>query len=383
MTKPIAISADRLFTGSEELKDHAVIVSDGKISTITPLRELPEGVALALHAPFAAPGFIDLQINGAADVLFNDSPSPEAIERIVWGARQGGTAHLLPTFITAPEGEYRRALAAVAESRRRGMSAVLGSHLEGPFLNAKRPGIHEPRFMRGISAADAAEILCHASGMTLVTLAPEIAEPGAIRRLAEGGAIVFAGHTAGTYDDYRRAQDEGLNGFTHLYNAMTPATGREPGAVGAAFDSSSAVATIIADGLHVHPANLRNAFRQLGPERAILITDAMPTLEGVNTFFTVAGRRIELADGMLRASDGTLAGAQLAMDEAVAFCVNRLGLPVADALHMAAFAPAAALGLAGELGRIAPGYRASMTFLNRELQAVAVMTDGTLHKRSR
>ena len=213
-------------------------------------------------------------------------------------------------------------------------------------------------------------------GARLITLAPEEQPDGVIERLAEAGWTVFAGHSDATFDQIRRAADAGLEGVTHLFNAMSQITPREPGLPGAALDHRRLFAGIIADGLHVHPANLRLAADRLGAGRLCLVTDAMPTLAGARTSFTLAGKTIRLDDGRLIDADGTFAGAHLSMIEAVRNMMRLADVSLAHALRMASTAPAHALGLGDRLGRIAPGYRAGLTLLDATLGVQGVIVDG-------
>lgn len=353
--------------GGAPLRDVAVAVAGGLVRAVVPGVEAPGG---ARRVPVLAPGFVDLQINGAGGVLFNDDPSPAAIARIAAAARAGGVAHLLPTFITDAGEGYGAAIAAVAAG---GVPGVLGVHLEGPFLSPARPGIHPARHIRRLRSADVARI-GGAPCRVLLTLAPEVQEPGLLAALVRAGVHVFAGHTAATWEEMRAAADLGVSGVTHLFNAMAPLEGRAPGVVGAALGDARLAAGIIADGHHVHPANLRLAAEVMGG-RLFLVSDAMPTLGGGLERFDLLGVPVVLEGGRLVGPDGRLAGAHLAMDRAVREMVAA-GVGVGAALAMASGNAARAIGLGGELGRIAPGYRASLTALDAGLQAVGVMVDG-------
>ena len=203
--------------------------------------------------------------------------------------------------------------------------------------------------------------------MTLATLAPELTTPETIRRLRSAGVIVFAGHSAADYEQSRNAISAGVSGFTHLFNAMTPMDSRAPGMVGAAIESDDCVFSIIADGHHVHPASLRTAVRAKRRGKAILITDAMPTVGSAKSSFDLNGERIELSDGVLRNSRGSLAGSHLTMLEAVRNTIEMTGLDWQEAVRMASGHPARALGLHDRLGFIRPGYDADFVELDRDM----------------
>ncbi|WP_163848695.1 N-acetylglucosamine-6-phosphate deacetylase [Pseudooceanicola aestuarii] len=368
------VHAETLYDGSGAPARHdcLVEVTGDRITAVTraPTR-LPSGTA---RVAIAAPGFIDLQINGAADVQFNDDPSPVAIARIAHGARAGGAAHVLPTFITADGNGWHQALRAARDALNAHSPGVLGLHLEGPFLSPRRPGIHPAQAIRPLAEADLA-LLETAQIPLLLTLAPEEQPPGAIRRLASAGITVFAGHTAASAAQIDAAVAEGLRGVTHLWNAMPAPQGRAPGVVGRTLTHPTLFAGIIADGHHVDPLNLMLAARMM-PNRLCLVTDAMRTYAGQVTEFDLMGTPVALRDGRLTGPDGTLAGAHLGLDTALRLMVRSAGVPVEQAVAMASATPARVLRLEGELGRIAPGYRASLTHLNTDLHAIGGLVDG-------
>jgi N-acetylglucosamine-6-phosphate deacetylase len=369
------IGARRLYPGGGRpaQADRAVEVAGGRIVSVRARGEVPAGAALR-EFDVVAPGFVDLQINGGGGVLFNDTPDVATIATIARAARDGGTAYILPTFITDEGIAYARALEAVRKAIAAEVPGVIGVHLEGPFLSPKRPGIHPARHIRKMTAEDAATI-GGAGVPVLITLAPEEAEAGLIESLAAAGVTVFAGHTEATFEEMGRAVEAGVTGVTHLWNAMSQLQGRAPGVVGAALTDGRLMAGIIADGVHVHPANLRLAAEAVG-ERLFLVTDAMATLASDVDAFVLGGVQVRLVDGRLVSPEGTLAGAHLAMDEAVRVMVEQVGVPVEAALDMASGRAARAVGLEREIGRVEAGYRASLACLDGGLRAVAVMVDG-------
>ncbi len=377
-----AIRAEQLFDGlvDRPLIHQTVIVIDGRIDgTVTGDPALPDH-AVHVDTPLLAPGFIDMQINGAADQLFNDAPNVDALATIAAGAIRGGAAHILPTFITADGQAYRRALDATHRACEQRIPGILGVHLEGPFLSPQRPGIHDRTSIRPLDQDDLAYLINCENRVRLITLAPEEQAPGVITDLAEAGWVVFAGHSEATWLDMTRAVKEGLHGVTHLFNAMSQLTPREPGVVGSALADQRLFAGIIADGHHVHPTNLKLAVSIIGPDRLCLVTDAMPTLGGSEDGFRLAGKDIVLRRGRLTDMDGTLAGAHLSMADAVDTMVRSAGASLADALRMASTTPARALGLNHELGLIKPGQRASLTLLDNRLGVQGVMIDGSLQE---
>jgi len=372
-----SIFAETLYDGTGAAARHGCLIEyeAGRIVSVT--QATGPATPTASHVEIAAPGFLDLQINGAADTQFNDDPTPDALDRIAAGARQGGAAHILPTFITAQGDAWHAALEAVRAARTRDMPGLLGLHLEGPFLSRLRPGIHPVEAIRPITPVDLC-VLERANMPVVLTLAPEQQPGGTITRLTQAGVTVFAGHSAATAAEIDAAVAEGLRGVTHLWNAMPAPQGRAPGIVVRTLTHPSLYAGIIADGHHVDPLNLRLA-AQMMPDRLFLVTDSMRTFAGRCDSFDLMGAPVKLDAGRLTGPDGTLAGAHLGMDGAVRTMVHDAGVSAQSAIAMATSTPARVLGLGTELGRIAPGYRASFTFLDAGLHACGVCVDGQIH----
>ena len=338
------------------------IMGVGPASELSPAarqRDLRGGILL--------PGFIDIQVNGGGGVLFNDDPSVEAIARIGAAHRRFGATGFLPTLISDDLATVEAGIAATRQAMAEGVPGLLGIHIEGPFLSPRRKGIHQASKLRQIDEAAFELLTSLASGRTLVTLAPETTSNGMIERLAQAGVIVSAGHSNATYATVRSALEHGVTGFTHLFNAMSPLTSREPGVVGAALEDQESWCSVIVDGRHVDPAVLRIALRCRPLERFILATDAMPCVGSTEKSFRLQGKLITVKDGACVDEDGTLAGSDLDMAGAVKNAVTMLGLDLKDAARMASANPAAFLGLGDLLGRIAPGYRADLVLLDDKL----------------
>jgi N-acetylglucosamine-6-phosphate deacetylase len=213
-------------------------------------------------------------------------------------------------------------------------------------------------------------------GRTLVTLAPEMTTPSMIRSLAASGVVICAGHTNGTFAQVSEALRHGVRGVTHLFNAMSPLHHREPGAVGAALNDPDCWCGLIVDGVHVHPAALQIAIRSKRPDRFMLVTDAMASVGSADDSFLLQGKRITVKDGVCVDANGVISGSALDMAGAVRNCVNLLGLPLEQAARMASTYPAEFLGLGGELGRIAPGYRANLVAVDDSVRVLETWIDG-------
>jgi N-acetylglucosamine-6-phosphate deacetylase len=376
--KTRALVNGRVLTDAGLLDDRCVLVEEGRILDMVASGDPRCAVAHQhdLGGNLLLPGFIDSQVNGGGGVLFNDAPSVESIRAIGAAHRKFGTTGFLPTLISDDLDVVARAIAAVQAALAASVPGVLGIHIEGPFLNVERKGIHDPHKIRELDAAAVQLLTSLRGGRTLVTLAPEMTTPALIRRLAGAGVVVSAGHTNATYEQIRVALGEGLTGFTHLFNAMSQLTGREPGVVGAALDDPDSWCGIIVDGEHTDPVVLRISMRCKRHDRFMLVTDAMPGVGTDNEWFELQGRKIRVSGKLCLDEDGRLAGSNIDMASCVRNAVSMLGLPLPEAVRMASQYPAEFLGLAHEVGRIAPGYKANFVLADDELQVVDTWIDG-------
>ena len=360
-----ALAYGRILAGATFVEGQALLIEGGRIAAILPAAEIPAGTPVHdLGGQMLVPGFIDTQVNGGGGVLFNDSPTVDAIAAIGAAHRAFGTTGFLPTLISDDLEVVRRGVAAVDAAIAAGVLGVLGIHIEGPFLNPERKGIHDEAKIRTLDDEGFAAITGLKHGRTLVTLAPEKTTPAMIRRLVDAGVIVAAGHTNATCAEVKAALDHGLRGFTHLFNAMSPLKSREPGAVGAALDDPRAFCGLIADGRHVDPVTMRVAWRCKGPGRLMLVTDGMPSVGMADKQFMLQGQPVRVVDGVCANADGTLAGSDLDMAQAVRNASAMLGIGLEVAIQMASASPAAFLGLAGQTGGIAPGLAADLVQLD-------------------
>jgi N-acetylglucosamine-6-phosphate deacetylase len=358
-----AVAAACVFDGATLHRDGAILIDGSDITGVIPRSKLSSAMPV-YELPgelWLAPGFIDVQVNGGGDVLFNDAPTPQSIRKIAAAHRQFGTTALLPTLISDSLDKMRSALAAV-DALSDGEDGVLGIHLEGPFLSPEKSGVHDRRFIRRPTSDDLDLITARRRGVTLVTLAPEQVPSAFIGKLASAGVRVALGHSMATYAETREAMAAGLTGFTHLFNAMRRLESREPGPIAAALESPRAYYGLIADGVHVAPAMLRLALRGAG--RPMLVTDAMPPVGGTRVSFHLNGQEIVVREGRCARQDGRLAGACLDMASAVRNCVRLLDIPLAETLPLASTNPAHFLGVDDRLGKLAPGMRADMVAID-------------------
>jgi N-acetylglucosamine-6-phosphate deacetylase len=373
-----ALLNGRVLTEARLVSGHAVLLEGDRILDLVrdddprckaaQVRDLAGGLLL--------PGFIDTQVNGGGGVLFNDEPSVEAIRAIGAAHRRFGTTGFLPTLISDDLDVVARAVAAVKAAIDAGVPGVLGIHIEGPFLNVERKGVHDPAKLRELDESAVGLLTSLKNGKTLVTLAPEMTTPAIIQRLARAGVVVSAGHSNATYEQIVEALANGLTGFTHLFNAMSQLTGRAPGVVGAALEHSDSWCGLIVDGHHVAPVVMRLALRCKRRDRFMIVTDGMPSIGTTDTSFDLQGRSISVVDGLLLDEMGRLAGAHLDMASAVRNAVDLLDLTVPEAVQMASRNPAAFLGLDHELGRISAGCRANLVLADDELNVLDTWIDG-------
>jgi N-acetylglucosamine-6-phosphate deacetylase len=366
MSGPLAYLAPRIFDGERWHLDAALLVRSGLVEAIVARRDVPAGATLTeLAHGLLAPGFVDLQVNGGGGVQFNEQPTLEGIRRICDAHRKLGTAWLLPTLISDTPEVLLAALDAGAAAARQRIPGFLGLHLEGPHLAPGHQGAHDVRHLRPMTEGDVGALLRARPTLPhlLITLAPEMVTPHQIGQLVVGGVVVSLGHSGASLKDAQSSFAAGASMVTHLFNAMSQLGSREPGLVGAAL-MGTAHAGIIADGIHVHPANLALAHRTMG-DLMFVVTDAMAPAGTDRTAFALNGREVHRANGALRLADGTLAGADLTMPQAVRM-MSEAGAGAGAALRMGTVGPAIALGSAFA-GRLAPRSGADFVHLDDNL----------------
>ena len=372
-----ALVNGRILTDQGTRNERAVLVENGRIRDVVPESDLPrDAERFDLEGHLLLPGFVDVQTNGGGGVLFGDTPNVETLETIAQAHGRFGTTAFLPTLISSDLDVIAEAITAVDRAIQAGVPGVAGIHIEGPFLSEARRGIHDASKFRKLDARAVALLSSLKHGKTLVTLAPEETTPDMIAALCRAGVIVSAGHTNATYAETRAALDAGLSGFTHLFNAMSPLASRAPGVVGAALDDRDSWCGLIVDGRHVHPVTMRIALHCRSADRLMLITDAMPSVGAAEKSFRLHGRLIRAENGACVAEDGTLAGTDLDMASATRNAMRFLDLDLFAAARMASRNPAMFLGLADEIGRIAPGYRANLVLATDDLSVVRCWIDG-------
>ena len=338
------LTADYLFDGKRLRKDHAVKVVHGRVAEVVPLASVTRDGQKRHAGHILTPTLFDIQVNGGGGAFLNTDQSPEGIRTIAAAHRKLGTGRILPTLITDAPDVLDRAAEGIMACH--GKDGICGFHIEGPHLSVARKGTHKPEFIRPLDDRTFAVVrkLRDAGVPVLITVAPESVTPGQVSALVEMGAKVSIGHSDATFEEARALEAEGASLYTHLYNAMSPMLNRAPGVTGAAITSES-YCSVICDGIHAKAEMLKIAIAARPmPDRMIIVSDAMPTVGGPDSF-EIYGQTIKVSEGRLINAEGSLAGAHTTMVQSVGFAVQKLDVPLEDALRMALTNPARAMDL--------------------------------------
>ncbi|MCC3745580.1 N-acetylglucosamine-6-phosphate deacetylase [Rouxiella badensis] len=374
-----ALINGRIYTGHDILDNHAVVIANGVIDCVCPVDALPADIETRnLEGARLAPGFIDLQLNGCGGVQFNDSLeaiSVETLEIMQAANEKSGCTSYLPTLITSSDEFMKHGIKVMREYLAKYPNQALGLHLEGPYLSLEKKGTHNPAFIRKPDAAMIDYICANADVVTKVTLAPEQVEGRFIRQLRDAGIVVSAGHSNSSYEQAREGFADGISFATHLYNAMPPISGRQPGLMGAIFDTPEVYTGIIVDGHHVAWPSIRNA-KKLKGEKLVLVTDATAPAGANIEEFIFAGKTIYYRDGLCVDENGTLSGSALTMIQAVQNSVEHVGIALDEALRMATLYPARAIGVEGTLGSIEAGKVANLTAFTHDFKITKTLVNG-------
>ncbi len=376
MTVRVALSGCQVFDGRKIRSDVALLVDRGRIVGIVGENAVPAGFAWQkLAGGILTPGFVDLQVNGGGGVLFNDDTSVEAIKTICAAHLRFGTTALLPTLITDTQQKTIAAIAAAKAAT--DVPGCIGLHLEGPHLSKSRKGAHDAARIRKMDAIDLSRLTSAGLATLLTTIAPESVSGDQIAILAKAGIIVSLGHSDSSFDEAVSAVSRGATCITHLFNAMSGLSHRQPGMVGAALANGSLHVGLISDGVHVDSEAIGIALRaKRGPGHIFLVSDSMSNIGTDMTEFRLAGQTVRITDGRLVRADGTLAGANITMIAAVRFMVDRVGLDRTEALRMATLYPARVIGRSREFGCFARGARADVLHLSDQLDIQRVWQNG-------
>ena len=369
-----------IFDGFKRHFNSALIIQNNKVAEIIAEEKVdPKTEQIVLAGGLLTPGFVDLQVNGGGGVLFNDNPSLENLKTICEAHIKLGSTSILPTLISDSPEVNKQAILAITDALDQKINGLVGLHLEGPHLARARKGAHEERFIRPMKEFDCLELesLANKIPNLMLTVAPEAVSSEQITRLSKAGAIISLGHTDCTFNQAADAVRAGATCATHLFNAMSPFGGREPGLVGAVLDTGKLFSRIIADGFHVNKTSINLALRaKEAPGALFLVSDAMSTVGSDQKHFFLNDRLIARSQGKLILEDGTLAGADINLSDAVKYMVNVVGISQDDAIRMASLIPAKVLGVESEVGCLVPEARADFLWMKNDLEIEKVWIGG-------
>jgi len=355
-----ALLGSQIFCGERFYDDHALLVDGKSIVDIVDKNNTPDNFnKIELDQGILAPGFIDLQVNGGGGVLFNNSPNKESLNTIIKAHQFFGTTSVMPTVISDSLEVLEQCIKTVTEEIKNN-SSLLGIHIEGPFFNTKYRGVHQKQYISTINS-DYLNLFESLKGFpVMLTLAPECISSQQLKHLTSLGIKTLAGHSDASYDKLDDAIKNGLDGFTHLFNAMGQISAREPGVVGSALHFENTFASIIVDLHHVHPSLIQLAYQLKPTGKLFFISDSMATINHGKPSFELYDEVVNELDGRLVNSEGKLAGSSITQIDAVKNAYQKCNIPLNQALAMASRYPAEYLGIANHLGSLKPGYRADL-----------------------
>ena len=355
-----ALLGSQIFCGERFYDDHALLVEGKSIVDIVDKNNTPDNFnKIELDQGILAPGFIDLQVNGGGGVLFNNSPNKKSLNTIIKAHQFYGTTSVMPTVISDSLEVLEQCITTVTEEIKNN-SSLLGIHIEGPFFNTKYRGVHQKQYISTINS-DYLNLFESLKGLpVMLTLAPECISSKELKHLTSLGIKTLAGHSDASYDELDDAIKNGLDGFTHLFNAMGQISAREPGVVGAALHFENTFASIIVDLHHVHPSLIQLAYQLKPKGKLFFISDSMATINHGKPSFELYDEVVNESDGRLVNSEGKLAGSSITQIDAVKNAYQKCNIPLNQALAMASRYPAEYLGIENHLGSLKPGYRADL-----------------------
>ena len=361
----------------DKIEKGSVLVENGKIKEINP-SNVNDTEVIDAEGLYLSPGFIDVHIHGAGGCDTMDG-TVESINTIAKTIVQHGTTSFTPTTMTVAAEDIRKSMEVIKKLKEEGTEGanVLGAHLEGPFISPKAIGAQNPNFLLAPSVENYNKIVGdYSDAVVSITMAPEV--EGAkelIKYLSDNGVTVSMGHTKATYDEAIEGIKCGACHSTHLYNAMTPFTHREPGVVGATFDTDITTETI-SDGIHISYPALRTAYKQKGTDKVLLVSDAMEACGMPDGQYSLGGQDVIVKNGAARLLDGTLAGSVLTLDKAVKNIYNNSNYPLNEVVRMATYNGAKHCHVEDHKGLIKEGYDADLILFNEDIEIQEVFVNG-------
>jgi|TARA_B110000858_G_scaffold196427_1_gene255215 N-acetylglucosamine-6-phosphate deacetylase len=367
-----ALTGAQIFSGKEFFENHALLIEDEAIVDIVCELNIPEAFQeKKLNGGILSPGFIDLQVNGGGGKLFNNSPDKESLNTIINAHQYFGTTSIMPTIISDSLNILQKCTATISAEIHNNKS-LLGAHIEGPFFNVKYRGVHQKQYINTINASYLSLFESLNDFPVMLTLAPECISIKQLKHLKSLGFKILAGHTDASFDQLEEAIKYGLDGFTHLFNAMGQISAREPGVVGSAFNFDETAASIIVDLHHVHPSLIHTAFKQKPKGKLFFVSDSMATINHGEPSFELYDEVVSESNGRIINSEGKLAGSSITQIDAIKNAYQKCNIPLDSAIAMATLYPAEYLGVSNYIGLLKPGYRADLAHfdLNFKVQNV-------------
>ena len=371
-----AITGSKLFNGIDFIEHKALLIDDQHIAGIVNEDAIPtDFLVKKLDGGILSPGFIDLQVNGGGGKLFNNSPDKESLNTIISAHQYFGTTSIMPTVISDSLNILQKCTDTISNEINNNHS-LLGIHIEGPFFNVKYRGVHQKQYINTINASYLNLFETLDKFPVMLTLAPECISIKQLKHLKSLGFKILAGHTDANYDQLEEAVKYGLDGFTHLFNAMGQISAREPGVVGSAFDFDETSASIIVDLHHVHPSLINLSFKQKPKGKLFFVSDSMATINHGEPSFELYDEVVSESNGRIINSEGKLAGSSITQIDAIKNAYQKCSIPLESAISMATLYPAEYLGVSDYIGQLKKGYRADLAHFDSNFHVQNVWLAG-------
>ena len=371
-----AITGAKIFSDHKLLDNKALLIDGENIIGIVAKNDIPDNIKIQqLNGGILSPGFIDLQVNGGGGKLFNNSPEKESLDEIIKAHQHFGTTSIMPTVISDSLNVLQRCTSTIANEINNNKS-LLGVHIEGPFFNVKYRGVHQKQYINTINN-DYLNLFEGLQGFpVMLTLAPECISIKQLKHLKSLGFKILAGHTDASYDQLEEAIKYGLDGFTHLFNAMGQISAREPGVVGSALNFNNTAASIIVDLHHVHPSLIEMSYKQKPKGKLFFVSDSMATINHGEPSFELYDEVVSESNGRLINSEGKLAGSSITQIDAIKNAYTSCNITLSDAIAMATSYPAEYLGVDDYLGSLKANYRADLAHFDIDFNVKNVWVAG-------
>ena len=371
-----AITGSKLFNGIDFIEHKVLLIDDQHIAGIVNENSIPTDFLIKkLDGGILSPGFIDLQVNGGGGKLFNNSPDKESLNTIISAHQYFGTTSIMPTVISDSLNILQKCTDTISNEIDNNHS-LLGIHIEGPFFNVKYRGVHQKQYINTINASYLNLFETLDKFPVMLTLAPECISIKQLKHLNSLGFKILAGHTDANYDQLEEAVKYGLDGFTHLFNAMGQISAREPGVVGSAFDFDETSASIIVDLHHVHPSLINLSFKQKPKGKLFFVSDSMATINHGEPSFELYDEVVSESNGRIINSEGKLAGSSITQIDAIKNAYQKCSIPLESAISMATLYPAEYIGVSDYIGQLKKGYRADLAHFDSNFHVQNVWLAG-------